>query len=342
MAKILKCKNCGAELIYSPLKKCVVCKSCGSRFPVAGNGGAVKRRVYSFDYNPNDSRVEEMQYQCPACGVKIYAGKDRPLNVCASCGNTALVKKSSSVVVPDGIIPFEITKDDAGVIFQKFVKTRKFAPSDLSQMAKSQKLIGVYDPVWKFDFESHIDYSYVGVKKVVDHNDIEHTKYYPEEKHKEERFSNVLLSGNNQISDYMLEKIGDFDFTKAIPYSSEYVLGFYLIDTNRDLHVVYDTYKDNLSYQNKKRMEGVAESNFDFLKNYVCVTSFHDEEFGYIGVPVWANHYTYKGKNYHCYINGQTGSFFGTAPKSGWKILGAVGGVLLGISALVLLLLKLL
>lgn len=341
MTKVSKCKNCGAELIYSPIKKCVVCKSCGSSFSASSDGTTLKRRIYSFDYNPNDNRVEETQYECPSCGSKIYAGRDKGLNICASCGNTSLVKRVNSVVVPDGIIPFEISKDQASAIFQKFVKTRKFAPSDLAQMAKSQKLIGVYCPIWKFDFEAHINYSYIGVKKVVDHNDIEHTRFYPEEKSKEERFENILLSGNKQISDYMLAEIGDYDFSRAIPYSSDYVLGFYLTDTNRDMHIVYDTFKDNMNYQNKKKIEDATEKDYDYLKNFVCRTTFHDEEFGYVGVPIWANHYTYKGKNYHCYINGQTGTFSGSAPKSGWKILGTIAGVALGLSALVLLLLKL-
>lgn len=341
MGKITKCENCGAELVFSPERNCLVCKSCGSSFMVKNASGKIARRVYSFNYNPEDNRVDETQYECPSCGSKIMAGREKPLGICASCGNTNLIKKTNSVVVPDGIIPFTISKAKAGEIFQKFVKSRKFAPSDLAQMARSQKLIGVYNPVWKFDFETHIHYSYVGEKKYLDKNDNEYVKYYPEDKTKEERFENVLLSGNKQISDKMLEEIGDYDFSKAIPYSSDYVLGFYLIDTNRDLHVVYDGFKDNIEYQNRKEIENRVRKDYDSLSNFVCHTRFKDEEFGYVGVPIWANHYTYKGKNYHCYINGQTGKFSGSAPKSIWKILGLVGCGVLALGALLLLLFKL-
>ena len=342
MAKISKCKNCGAELVFSPSKKCLVCRSCGSEFPVLTESGQIKRRVYSFDYDQNDNRVDETQYECPACGSKIISGKERPLGICASCGNTNLIKKSESVLIPDGIVPFEISKDKAGEIFQNFVKSRKFAPSDLAQMARSQKLIGVYNPTWRFSFETHIRYSYVGVKKYLDKEDHEYVRYYPEEKCKEERFENVLLSGNRKIDDKVLSEIGDYDFSKAIPYSSDYVLGFYVTDTNRDLHIVYDKYKDEMSYQNQKEVESRVRKNFDSLENFVCKTRFKDEAFNYVGVPIWANHYTYKGKEYHCYINGQTGKYTGSAPKSVWKILGTIGAGILGVGLLVLLLIKLL
>lgn len=339
MAKLMKCVNCGSGLVYNPLKKKLVCGMCGSAFPVENKGGNVERHVYSFDYDCKNWE-EQTQYECPACGTKIYAGKEKPLGICASCGNTNLEKRTSSVITPDGLIPFEISKDQAGEIFTKFVKTRKFAPSDLSQMAKSQKLIGVYNPVWKFDFEAHVKYSYVGVKRYVDHHDHEQEKYYPESKVKEERFDNVLLSGNGQVSDDTLAEMGDYDFSKAVPYSSDYVLGFYLTDTSRNIHKVYDEYKDNLKNSYKKEMEKRVRSDFDSVEHFTCRTRFEGESFEYVGVPIWANHYTYKGKDYHCYINGQTGKYAGSSPKSFWKILATVGACLGGVVALVLLLLK--
>ena len=99
MGKITKCENCGAELVFSPERNCLVCKSCGSSFMVKNAAGKIARRVYSFNYNPEDNRVDETQYECPSCGSKIMAGREKPLGICASCGNTNLIKKTNSVVV---------------------------------------------------------------------------------------------------------------------------------------------------------------------------------------------------------------------------------------------------
>lgn len=340
MAKISKCENCGSDIVFDPDKKMLICKSCGGTYPVQLSSGIIKRHIYSIEYNQDDNRKEETQYVCPSCGSKIMAGREKPLSICASCGNTNLKVQTNSVAVPDGIIPFAINKDKAGEIFQKFVRSRKFAPNDLEQMAKLQKIIGLYCPVWKFDFETRTRYSYIGIKKYIDDDDHERVRRYPNEKVKEQDYYDVLLSGNKQITDDTLSEIGKYDFSKAVPYSSDYVLGFYLTDTNINVHNVYDDYKDNLEYKTKSNIEDSVKDDYDRVDNFVCHTRFVDEVFYYIGVPIYANHYTYKGKNYHCYINGQTGEFTGSAPKSIWKILGAVGAGILGVGLLILLISK--
>jgi len=342
MAKLSKCINCGAELTYSPKYKNLKCKSCGTEYPVSSASGYVEKHPYSAEYNPEKNRVEETQYVCPSCGSKILAGREKTLSICASCGNTALVRKNNSVVVPDGIIPFEIDKEKASEIFQKFVRSRKFAPSDLAVLAKMQKVIGFYAPVWKMDFEARTRYSFVGVKKYVDKNDEEQKKYYNEDKTKEERFQNVLISGNKQISEIVLEQINDYDFSKAVPYSSDYVLGFYLTDTNRQIYSEFEAYKDRLDREISKTLENKSGKGYNYIEDFSAHTRFADEMLTYVAVPIYANHYTYKNKTYHCYINGQTGKCYGSAPKSFWKILATVGGCLLGVGAIALLLIKLL
>ena len=58
---------------------------------------------------------------------------------CSSCGNTTLVKENLSVITPDGIVPFKISRKKAAEIFRNWVGKRKFAPNDLVQMAKLEK-----------------------------------------------------------------------------------------------------------------------------------------------------------------------------------------------------------
>lgn len=335
-----KCVNCGAELVFIPGKAGLHCKNCGSVFPIAKKRGGITRYVYDLSYNPDKNRTEETKYYCPACGSNIMAGRDKPVNICATCGNTSLEEKTRSVIAPDGIIPFEIDKNKAGEIFRKFIRSRKFAPSDLAQMARLQKIIGVYTPVWKFDFEAHTEYSYVGVKKYVDKNYEEQKSHHPVSKIKEERFEGALISANKNIDNETLKEIGDYDFSKAVPYSKEYVQGFYMTDTNNDIHVVYDKFTDDIAARTRAALEKRAGEDYDYIKGFAANTEFNGALFNHIGVPVYANHYVYKGKSYHCYINGQTGKVTGKTPKSFWKIFGLVCGVALGIGIIALLLLK--
>jgi hypothetical protein len=50
-----------------------------------------------------------------------------------------------------------------------------------------------------------------------------------------------------------------------------------------------------------------------------CAT-FSEIAFRQLLLPVWVGSYKYKNKNYHVYINGQTGVMFGESPKSVLKI----------------------
>ena len=340
MANISKCENCGADLTFVPGKGTLYCKSCGSNFHVQSNLGKVKRHKYSSDYVQEKSEQGQTQYHCPACGSNIFAGREKQVSICASCGNTNLEKKSSSVYVPDGIVPFEINKERAGEIFLKYVKSRKFAPSDLSQMAKSHKIIGLYAPVWKFDFQALTRYRYIGIKKYLDNDKIEREKEYELDKEKVQNYDNLLLSGNAKLSNEVLNELGEYDFSKAVPYTSEYVLGFYMSDTNKSVHDEFEQKTSDISNQIKNSIENRIRDDYDRIDGFRCKTFFKDPFFNYLAIPVWINHYKYKNKDYHCYINGQTGKTTGTYPKSFWKIFSLVCAVALGIGAIALIISK--
>ena len=50
---------------------------------------------------------------------------------------------------------------------------------------------------------------------------------------------------------------------------------------------------------------------------------------------------TYNGKQYHCYINGQTGKATGKSPKSFWKIFSLIDGIAGSVALVVALICKL-
>ena len=82
------------------------------------------------------------------------------------------------------------------------------------------------------------------------------------------------------------------------------------------------------------------KDKFDTIESFNIGLSVKSSTFNYLYVPIWANHYTYNGKTYHCYINGQTGQATGKSPKSFWKILSTVLGIAAGIGVFALLAIK--
>lgn len=342
MANYSRCANCGGELLFNPETAMLVCDRCGSTFQVKEGNSSFVRRAYTSSYSPAENQNETVKYTCRTCGAKSVVGTDGEVKRCSSCGNTTLNKEKSMTVVPDGIIPFSVSRRRAGEIFRNWVGSRKFAPSDLKQMAKLEKISGLYTPVWNFNFTSIFKYSGTAIKIKTDSNGNQDIREIDLDKTKETRHANVLVSGSTRITDDFLEGMGEYDFNKAKPYSTDYLLGFAGIDTDIDIHEIYANMTNDIAKENKRRTKNNLQKEYDNIDEVSYSTRFRDVSFNYVHIPVWANHYTYKGKEYHCYINGQTGKATGKAPKSVLKIGGLVLGILAGIGAVIGIIISLL
>jgi hypothetical protein len=67
--------------------------------------------------------------------------------------------------------------------------------------------------------------------------------------------------------------------------------------------------------------------------------SLNSIQSSYALLPVWWYRYSFEGKNYDCFVNGQTGKVVGKAPLSVRRIF-AYGGTFFACMSLILLLLK--
>lgn len=168
------CQNCGGEMRFKPDVGMIVCERCGSSFPVTETGQKPTRRPYLQTFTIQNEEVES--FQCATCGANMLVGSNGEVTRCASCGNLSLKKTVSRHAIPDGIIPFTLTRKKAAEIFRKFVSSRKFAPNDLKTMAKLEKISGLYVPVWNFNFVSTWTYSAIGINKKTDSDGHEYTR----------------------------------------------------------------------------------------------------------------------------------------------------------------------
>ena len=134
MSEYSKCLNCGGEEVYEPEKAMVVCERCGSTFAVKEGVSDNLRRSYSSTYSPDANKNVVVKYTCSTCGAQSVVGRDSEVKRCASCGNTTLTKEKGTTIVPDGIIPFSVSRNKAASIFRTWVGSRKFAPNDLKKL----------------------------------------------------------------------------------------------------------------------------------------------------------------------------------------------------------------
>ena len=122
--------------------------------------------------------------------------------------------------------------------------------------------------------------------------------------------------------------MGGYDNAGIIPYSNEYLLGLSGVGTDLSVQQSFEMATEEISEAEQRQIKSRLNLRYDDVDFFRANTQISNVDCGYLYVPVWANHYTYKNKDYHCYINGQTGKVHGTTPKSFWKIFGLVLGVI--------------
>ena len=259
---------------------------------------------------------------------------------CPSCGDTNISRADEKAVFPDGIIPFSLDKDKAITIFEKWLKKRKFAPSDLFKLCRNGKLSKVYVPIFNINATSVSAYNAM-VKKVHTDNDTDtiYSTVHTVQDVSTRELRDKPLCANNVLDCALIEKIVSVNQETIVPYSTEYLLGYYGTQTNTSIHDLLDNVTNVLKKESEQKIRSKLKDKYDEIVHLNCNTQLKNITFNYVYAPVFINHFKYKNKNYHCYISGTSGKVAGTAPKSVGKILALVGGIFLaiGIAALVLL-----
>ena len=336
-----RCTNCGAGLIYIAGKSAIGCEHCGSLYPLPTPKNVKLTRRYSVDFTPENDPYMNNQYSCRNCGSLHVVQSDKISKRCPSCGSTNIVQSSATTAHPDGIMPFELTKEQAVKNFESWLKKRAFIPNDLLKLVRNRKVSSVYVPVYNFSYTNVCRYSAV-VKTV--HEDKQDGTFYSTTHNLSDinsyQVQNQDICANNVVDKTLVEKVSVLDIDHIVPYSGEYLFGYSAIDTNISVHEALKRVTKECESSNESKIRSKLKNKYDELVSLSCTTKLSNVIFNYTYIPVFMNHFTYKNKDYHCYIGGRSGKVAGKTPKSAGKILATVLSILLGFAAIVLLVMK--
>lgn len=328
MAKTYKCEGCGGLLFFDPETQGLKCEYCES-ISHFKNESSIKvfKQAYSNELSYKEDKDAKHIYECDNCHTKMANCQDKPITRCVSCGSKDLKEIQGNGVHPMAVIPFKISKQKASECFRAWLSSRKFAPNNLKKMAKLQKLSGFYTPVYSFDLTAVTEYSAVGVNTWKDSKGEEHRSTKRVSDTEVTDYCDYLISATNSVESDTLANFDGYETSGVVGYSSEYLLGFSGVGTDHDVHVGYHILKDRMDKEEYRRIKNNLRRRFDDVENLRTNTTIKNVLTCYYYAPMWANHYKYKNKDYHCYINGQTGKVCGKSPKSFWKILALVLGI---------------
>lgn len=300
--------------------------------PAEGHTGWVEPTPTYLDESTGQQMV---QFTCNSCGGEIIGSPDMVSSKCPWCNNNFVATSQlTSTRVPDRMIPFAMTKEQALKKFKKQMEDLKLLPKAFKNVTV-EDIQGVYVPYWLYDATVAGQGNYKCEKiRTWSDSDYDYTehKQYNVYRSANVAFLDVPVAGTTKVTEALTESIEPYDYSKSVDFSPAYLTGFM---TNK-----YDVAAEQANPRALERMKDSTEKVLsNSLSGYETVTTLSTSiqpafgELEYVFLPVWLMNVHFRGRNYNYAMNGQTGKFVGTFPVSRAKFWGGFFGIAVPLTA---------
>lgn len=307
-----KCPSCGAQIIWEPSIEKFKCEYCASLF----SADEFLKLQENEEENSKRDNEELVSFKCNNCGAEIVSDVNTYSTFCVYCGSSAILKdKINSENMPDYVIPFKITEEDARSAYNELLKGKMLLPRKFRKTKLSEKIRGIYIPFWAYDITYDGDIKFEGVdieKWEDDEYEYEKRKYYDVIVRGHYEYEKVLCDASRFFNDDLMDSISPFDLNALIKYNHAFLCG-YLADT-------YDVSKEESFNIAKERTTNSCisvarrESPHD-EDHYTDDNLIIDKTKTYhLYLPVYILSVPFKKKIYTFAMNGQTGKLVGNLP----------------------------
>ncbi len=320
-----KCPNCGGETFFDPKVQKIHCLYCGSMFEIENKTIATERNLTELLESGNVWTEAEV-YQCKTCGAKEILNSQEVSIKCPFCGTNNIIKTEELPgLKPQGITPFKLDKNQTSQIATKWAKKKLYAPRDFKKSVKPENIQGVYNPVFTFDAQTdstyngtlgknYTTYRYINGKRVA----CTETRYFNISGLQTVTFDDILIQASSTIPTKIVNKIEPFPTKKAVEYKTEYLRGYFANTYNKSGQECWNECKTIMNSTIERQI--LKRYDYDIKLSLNIQTSFMNEQYKYILVPIYVGHYNYKNKLYNFYVNGYNGKIGGKTPVSKIKI----------------------
>lgn len=304
-----KCKNCGAKVAFDPKLQLLHCEYCNSNYEITEETEEqIKESSKNLDV-----------YNCPSCGAQIICEPNTTSTFCVYCKNTAILKdKLKGEFLPQAIIPFQATREEAINAFIQLRKGKRLIPNAFLDEKNIKEIKGIYIPFWFFDYDidglleaktTHESRTQVGNRITITN------KEYIVKRKGIITYDNIPIDGSTHFQDNIMRSIEPFNYTDLKKYSSDYLLGF--------LSELYDVPKENanqialnraINSANNLFYKSIAEKGYSQIKIESTNFNIVKTNIQYVLLPVWMLNIKYKDQFYTFAMNGQTRKMIGNIP----------------------------
>lgn len=264
-------------------------------------------------------------YTCTSCGAELSITGVETSSFCAYCGQPTIVfSRMEKTAMPDHIIPFNVTKDEALKSIRAKLQKGIFVPNEVKNF-EVERLRGIYIPYWLYD--AHFEDSMV-IRTRVKSGKTTVTRYY-----RVNSDCNVYyypVDASRRLNDNLSKKLEPYDYNGIRPFNPAYMSGFYAdrFDMDADTMAMNSMFRvQQLVYEKaKKKVPGSPSGITDSYPVY------HVKKQYYTLLPAWFMTFRYEGVPYTILVNGQNDKVVGAVPYSKKKFWGLLGGLFAGCS----------
>jgi transcription elongation factor Elf1 len=324
------CPRCGGKQAYDADAGTVVCSFCGYRL---GTEEARNALVAEGDFPATLYTARAHQWalparralRCESCGARFVLPPSHVAGNCPFCGAAHVVEDASAgLIEPHGIVPFRVDAAACVERIREWLKTREFAPGDLTQRSAIVRPRGVYLPFWIFDTGGS-----VGWRGTVQEYDPVRRQLVGIARSGQfgVMLDNLPVPAGRALDAGLLRALTTakreegFDLSQSVPYADGY-----LADWSAEIYTVAlaDASLQARQTAVEQARAQMAATIPDGVRD--LTTSSADvvvNTYQLVLLPVWIAAYRYKERDYPLAVNGQSGAVHGDVPRSGWQRLAA-------------------
>lgn len=304
---IFKCNNCGGNVVFNPEKGKMCCPHCDS-----------------IDSQQKVTGEQSLQ-KCINCGAPLNVSDYTSATPCEHCGCYIVFdERVEGQYRPHLMVPFAVSKNKAKDIMRERFKKKAFTPSNFLEENMLEKMTGLYVPFFLYDINVRCDYHAEGTKRRQwTQGDTEYTEtsYYDVVRDMYVDFDRIPVDASIALDDSVMDLMEPYEYKALQDFKEEFMSGF--------CGEMYSVDAEKMRPRAKKKAVDSAECLLrESLVGYNSLRVIHnnvvtqDNATNYTLMPVWHYKYSYGGKTYDYYINGQTGKAVGMTPVSKAKLFG--------------------
>lgn len=302
---------------------------------------------------------EVLTFKCQGCGAEVVVDTTHALNArCHWCRHTLSVNQQiPNGAVPDAVLPFKLTKDEAVEKIKAFAgKRRTFALRGFKEEFVPENVLGVYLPYLVVDARAESHYWGTGeveTNRWTEKHGDDTVTYYAADVYRLERqvsftVDDLTVEGSSERADFqgpetnnIINAILPFDTKNAVEWNAHYLVGFSSEKRDRNVDAVKPEMEDHLLSIGRSQVRGSLGSYDRGVRWEQEKVEVGGSRWVSMYLPVWLYSYQQKDKNLIHYIavNARTGQTMGSIPISQPKLLLAAvtaGTVLEGVAGAIL------